>query len=74
MRKSAEVPALHRLVDRMNVGVDHSPHVGGKGVEGGLLGPRALEMAVLVSLSAQQPLLSHCDVQKGRDDVELGDQ
>lgn len=58
----------------MNEGVNHLPHVGGKRVEGGLLGPRALEMTVLVTLGTEQPLLSQSDVQKGRDETELGDE
>lgn len=61
-RKSAEVPALQCLVNGLNEGVNHLSHVRSKWVEGGLLGPRAFEMPVLVALCTKQPLLSHSDI------------
>lgn len=72
--KSAKVPALERLVHSVNEGVDHLPHGSAERVEGGVLGPRAFEVAVLVAVSAEQPLLGWCDVQKCRDEAELREQ
>lgn len=59
---SAKVPALQCLVNSMNEGVNHLSHVTGEWVEGGPLGPRALEMPVLVALGTKQSLLAQSDV------------
>lgn len=72
--ESAKVPALECLVHSANERVDHLPHGSGERVEGGVLGPRAFEVAVLVAVSAEQPLLSRSHVQKCRDEAELWEQ
>lgn len=72
--KSAKVPALKRLVHCVNEGVDHFPHGSSERVEGRPLGPRAFEVAVLVALGAQQPLLTRGDVQKSCDESQLREQ
>lgn len=60
--KSAKVPALQCLVNSMNEGVNHLPHVRSEWVKGEPLGQRALEMPVLVALGTKKPLLGHSDI------------
>lgn len=72
--KSAKVPVLQCLINCVNEGINHLSHVASEWVKGGLLGPRAFEMAILVALSTKQPLLCQSDVKEGCDEMELWEQ
>ena len=59
---SAKVPALQRLVNGKNKGVNHLSHIRSERVKRGSLSPWTFEVSVLVALRAEQPLLGHGDV------------
>lgn len=55
------------LVHSTDQPIYHSSHVGCEGVEGGLPGPGAFEVSILVALGTKQSVLGHCGVEEGGD-------
>lgn len=62
------------LIHHLNITVNQSSHVWGKGVKSGPASAGAFEMAILVGFGAKQAFLAGADVEKGDNRAKSGHQ